>query len=748
LYLGTTGYAARRDFLSPIAIMSRQNAANRRDGHKAWGMNRKEKAKAVSHSGFQQFGGRTKTMADENGYGSAQPHYPIHAPLEVRIRDHAADPTVANEPLDERLRLERLLTSLSSQFINLPADRIDSDIEDAQRRICELLDLDRSTLWQVCEEEPGTLLLTHIHQPQGSLPPPEQMNAADFFPWIVRQVLDGKAVAFSKITDLPPEASRDKESLSAYDTKSNVLIPLTVGAGPVFGVLTFAVMREERHWSKRVVMGFKLIAQVFANALARKQTDQALRESEARYRGIFDGALEGIFRISLHGKILVANPALVKMLGYDSVDDAFFDTEDAATRVWVDPDEHTRFIRFLEEQETIRAYECRFVRKDGTPLWVSLNSRAVRNADGQVVYHEGFIEDITLRRQAEDLLRSAYAEIKELKDRLASENFYLREQIRKDDEHCAIRGQSPAIQKVLRQIDQVAPTDAHVLITGETGTGKELVAQAIHMASKRKDRLMVTVNCAALPSSLIEGELFGREKGAYTGALTRQIGRFELADKGTIFLDEIGELSPELQVKLLRVIQEGEFERLGSSKTIRVDVRVITATNRNLADEVHTGIFRSDLYYRLKVFPIEVPPLRARAEDIPTLVWAFVEEFGIKMGKEINAISEKTMELLKGYAWPGNVRELRNTIERAMILSRSNRLEVLMADEWESTEAPLPTLEEAEHQLILDALTKTMWRIKGPHGAAQMLGLKPPTLYARMKKLGIPFRRSKDEALS
>ena len=656
--------------------------------------------------------------------------------------------SVYEKQAEQRLRFETLLSEISARFVNLPSDRIDSEIEDAQRHICELLDLDRSTLWQVPEREPGTALLTHIHQPQGSASPPEQMNAMDFFPWSVKKVLAGETVIISKMTDLPPEASRDRENYGVFGAKSNVSVPLSVGEGAVFGLLTFAVMREERSWPETVVMGFKLIAQVFANALARKQTDQALRESEARYRGIFDGAIEGIFRISWQGKILVANPALAKMLGYDSVEDAIFSVEDTSNQIWADPDERSHLIQLIKEQKMIRAYECRFLRKDGTTLWVSLNCQAVQQPDGQVAYYEGFIEDYTLRHQAEDSLRSAYAEIKELKERLNSENIYLREQIRTEVDHDAIIGRSPAIQKVLRQIEQVAPTDAHVLITGETGTGKELVARAIHSLSNRKDRLMVTVNCATLPSSLIEGELFGREKGAYTGALTRQIGRFELADKGTIFLDEIGELSLELQSKLLRVIQEGEFERLGSPKTIRVDVRLIVATNRNLADEVYKGNFRRDLYYRLNVFPIEVPPLRTRVEDIPPLVWSFVEEFAVKMGKEINVISEKTMELLKGHAWPGNVRELRNTIERAMILSRGTRLEVLMTEDLESAESSLPTLQAVEHQHILDALTKTMWRIKGPHGAAQMLGLKPPTLYARMKKLGIPFRRSKDKTLS
>ena len=298
---------------------------------------------------------------------------------------------------------------------------------------------------------------------------------------------------------------------------------------------------------------------------------------------------------------------------------------------------------------------------------------------------------------------------------------------------------------MLRQVEQVAPTDSSVLICGETGTGKELVAQAIHRLGPRKSRVMVKVNCAALPSGLVESELFGRERGAFTGALTRQVGRFEVADGSTVFLDEVGELSLEVQSKLLQVLQEGEFERLGSPRTIKVNVRVIAATNRDLAEDIRKGRFREDLYYRLNVFPIRVPALRERPEDIPLLVWAFLEEFCSRMGKKITQVSRKTMEALQRHPWPGNVRQLRNVIEPGAIIATGHTLIVPMLDDI-PMEGALPgqSLAETEREHIMKTLERTGWRIKGAKGAAEILGIKPSTLYTRMQKLGIPGRRQKE----
>ena len=325
------------------------------------------------------------------------------------------------------------------------------------------------------------------------------------------------------------------------------------------------------------------------------------------------------------------------------------------------------------------------------------------------------------RSRSDRELNERLREIEALKQRLETENIYLQEEVKSLAEHSEIVGQSPAIKKVLAQAQQVAPTDSTVLLLGETGTGKELLARVIHNLSRRKDRPLVTVNTASLAPTLIESELFGREKGAYTGALTKQIGRFELADGSSLFLDEIGDLAPELQVKLLRVLQEGRFERLGSPKSIQANVRIIAATHRDLEEAVQQGKFREDLYYRLAVFPIHIPPLRERTEDIPPMVQFFVHEFAEKMGKRIRNIPRKTIEALQRYPWPGNVRELRNVIERAVIVSSGDTLNVELPQLSKGKSSRIVTLEEAERRHIMEVLENTRWRIKGPRGLPNFL---------------------------
>jgi formate hydrogenlyase transcriptional activator len=354
---------------------------------------------------------------------------------------------------------------------------------------------------------------------------------------------------------------------------------------------------------------------------------------------------------------------------------------------------------------------------------------------------EVFAHAIARKREHEKLL-AAMAEIRLLKDRLERENSYLKQaaQVRPPQ---GLVSRSARFLSVVEEIKQVAQTSSTVLLLGETGSGKEVLAQAIHDASARRDRTMIKVNCAALPASLIESELFGREKGAFTGALARQPGRFEIADGSTIFLDEVGELPLELQPKLLRVLQEGEFERLGGSKTIKVDARVIAATNRPLEQAVKEGKFREDLFYRLDVFPIEVPPLRERREDIPFLTWTFVKEFGNSMGKLIEEIAEESMDALRDYHWPGNIRELRNVIERAMILSHGPKLYVKLSNAAlrpVAVKATAGSLDEAELTIIRQAVEQCNWRIRGANGAAALLKMKPTTLESRIKKLGLAPR--------
>jgi len=344
--------------------------------------------------------------------------------------------------------------------------------------------------------------------------------------------------------------------------------------------------------------------------------------------------------------------------------------------------------------------------------------------------------------KAEELLKCSFREIKELKDRLKAENIYLQQEVAQQFNFGEIIGQSSAMSYVFFRVEQVAPMNATVLLLGETGTGKGVVARAIHSRSSRKNRAMVTVNCSSLPANLIESELFGRERGAFTGSDARQIGRFELADGGTIFLDEISEMPMELQPKLLRVIQDGEFERLGSPKTIKVDVRIIAASNRNLETEIRNGKFREDLFYRLNVFPITIPPLSQRQEDISLLVSHFVDKFNKKTGRKITTVPKDTLKAFEEYHWPGNVRELESVIERAVIISQGTTLQVL--DRFESVRKPeepqgheVKAMSELERDHIIQILKKTKWRIEGNNGAAALLGLNASTLRARMRKLGI-----------
>jgi PAS domain S-box-containing protein len=342
-------------------------------------------------------------------------------------------------------------------------------------------------------------------------------------------------------------------------------------------------------------------------------------------------------------------------------------------------------------------------------------------------------------------LQTALSEIKTMKEQLEAENIYFRQENKMKHRFENIIGKSDGLKYVLYRTEQVAPTNATVLILGETGTGKELIAFAIHDMSPRKERPLITVNCAALPGNLIESELFGREKGAFTGADTRQVGRFEVAHGSTLCLDEIGELPLELQAKLLRVIQHNEFERLGSSHTVKVDVRIIATTNRDLEEEVRKGRFRQDLYYRLNVFPITVPPLRQRKDDIPLMVQVFIERYSRKMGKQITTIQKETMKALQDYPWPGNVRELESIIERAVILCPGPVFQ--LADKLDISSLPLltmRTLGETERNQILKILSDTRWRVEGTDGAAAILGIHPSTLRARMHKLGIVRPETKE----
>jgi PAS domain S-box-containing protein len=400
---------------------------------------------------------------------------------------------------------------------------------------------------------------------------------------------------------------------------------------------------------------------------------------------------------------------------------------------------------FFRSHDARRPFEMeyRLLRRDGEYRWIYDSGIPRFSPEGTFLGFIGSCIDLTERRESEDALKKANEELQRLKNQLEAENIYLQQELQLDENVGDIIGQSDAIKYVLFKITQVAPTDSTVLITGETGTGKELAARAIHSASSRKDRPLIKLNCGALAPTLIESELFGHEKGAFTGAAGKKQGRFELANGGTIFLDEIGELPPELQVKLLRVIQENEFERLGSSKTIKVNVRIIAATNRNLKAAVEEGTFREDLLYRLNVYPITMPPLRQRKEDVPLLVEHFCGMYAKRFDKKISSISPRTMQNLQSHSWPGNVRELANVIERAVIHTQGSVLQVV--DQFEQVPretATTQTLEEVEREYIIRTLENTGWRVEGPFGAAKILGLNPSTLRTRMIKLGIQRRHA------
>jgi len=642
----------------------------------------------------------------------------------------------ADAALDQGERVETLLIELSARFISLAPEHVDREIRDAQRRICDYLGFDRSSLFQVPLGDPAALLLTHIYQrPEMPPPPPGKPDMARMFPWALEQVLQGKTIALSKLDDLPAEAARDKESWLRYGTHSLVVVPLPIGRGGL-GALTFASARERGDWPETLVKRLQLVAEVFANAIARASSDQALRESEARLQLTADSAGAGLWMLSVETGRIWATAKMRELfhfapeeeLDYESFLNAIHPEDREAVRQAVE--------QALQTRVELRV-EYRIVLPDGSFRWISTHGSSLCDPSGEPDRLTGVSLDVTERKQAEGQLRRTLDEVRQLRDELRHQNVYLQQEVRLLHGHTRIVGQSQALKRVLAQIEQVAPTGSTVLLLGETGTGKELIASALHELSPRRGHPMVRVNCPAIPTSLIESELFGREKGAYTGALSKQIGRFELANGSTLFLDEIGDLPPDVQVKLLRVLQEKQIERLGNPRSIPVDVRIIAATNHDLEKAVREGRFRQDLYYRLNVFPITVPPLRERPEDIPALVSALVGEFGTALGKNIESVAKESMDALRRYHWPGNVRELRNVIERAMIVAKGPKLWIEPPGKSAATSTPRLTMEEVDREHIHRVLEMTGWRVRGRNGAAEILGVKPTTLNSRMAKLGI-----------
>jgi PAS domain S-box-containing protein len=564
---------------------------------------------------------------------------------------------------------------------------------------------------------------------------------------------------------------------------SYLAVPLLDGAGNILGHL--AVFDERPMPAEpRQLFLFRIFAARATAELQRLQAEERFREGEARYRHLFENAPIGYLTVGTDLRILNVNRRMIEMLGYP-VEELVgapihsFVPDTPAGRVRSE-EVHRRYLA----GESVSAWELEMRRKDGRPLWIHLWMESGRDEAGAILPARAITMGITER----------FLE-KQERARLQEQNLYLQEAIKADHNFEEIVGRSAALRAVLADVARVAATDASVLITGETGAGKELIARAVHSASKRSDRPLIKVNCAALPAGLVESELFGHEKGAFSGAIARRLGRFELAHAGTIFLDEIGELPADAQAKLLRVLQEREFDRVGGAAPVQVDVRVIAATNRDLLKGVQEKTFREDLYYRLNVFPVRLPPLRERREDIPLLVHFLANKFALRIGKRLDKVSQCTMQRLQEYPWPGNVRELENILERAVILTTGATLDIapdllpppapsstsepqthlpfpgvsgepsqtgkgavrlaaptaeqgsvrkadakgqsVLAVAHQHRGRPLARLDAVERDYILTVLEHTNWVITGRRGAATVLGLNPSTLRNRIKKLGI-----------
>jgi formate hydrogenlyase transcriptional activator len=676
------------------------------------------------------------------------------------------------QALRERLDFEQLVAYLSTRFLNLPAGEVDDENEHSLQQVAEHFLVDRGSVVMLTEDE-HELRGTHSFVSEGA-PPFTRTPMPSQLPFWASVIRRGDVYTMKSVDDLPPEAAAEKVFCEKRGIRSTIQLPLHIG-GRVKGVIAFSTLHTEREWPDEVVERLRLVGDIFNNALERQRgeeklvrhfeferliadlsarfvnlsVDQVDREIESGLKAVTEflgNSRSGLVDVSADGTHLRVRhtyalpgvePSPPELLSefIPNFTQAIFRGEVFQSTVDELPQDWVEESRYMKESGLLSNLTIPLVIGESCVGFLTIDSFDVpRKFSGEIIPRLLLVGEVFTNAMARQIRER---EIERLKSQLETENIYLREEIRTELRYEEMVAQSRAMKSVLRQAEKVASTDSTVLLTGETGTGKEVLARAIHAFSDRRERVMVNVNCAALPSTLVESELFGREEGAFTGALSQQLGRFEVADGSTIFLDEISELPLELQPKLLRVLQEGEFERLGSPETVSVDVRIITATNRNLEQAVAERRFREDLLYRLNVFPIIIPPLRERQEDIPPLVWKFVEEFGRKMGKPIEAIPRKTMEQIKRHPWPGNIRELRNVIERAMILNEGPQLQVQLPQIAGTTGAHSMTMNELEKNHILEVLEKTGWKVSGPGGAAEILGMKHTTLGSRMKKLGI-----------
>jgi len=635
--------------------------------------------------------------------------------------------------LNKNRAFESMLGELSSELVNLTFESIDAAIESSLKKMVEFFDADRCHLGELLADEAKVVVPYFYSRPGISLPQTTSVGDG-YLPFVYTQIRENKVLAFSKTSELPDEASKDRTVIDSMGIKSSLIIPLKIDDEVRFA-LSLGTVVKQKLWSEETIRKTQIIANILAHVLQRKSILQKISIEKEWSEAILEGMPQLTYVMNIEGRLVRWNKNYQDLTGYSA--------EELPNKTPRDflSDEHNK--KVMEELQKImedgleRSVEYDIITKSGKIIPSYYGSGKLVKIGGES-YFVGQTVDISEIKQAQEKITAQLEEISALKDQLEAENIYLRNELMSAGSFGEIVGESDTLKHVQYRVEQVAPMDTAVLLEGETGTGKELFARAIHQRSDRSNKPMITVNCASLPATLIESELFGHEKGAFTGAIQKQIGRFELANGGTLFLDEVGEIPIELQSKLLRVLQEGTFERIGSPKTIKVDVRVIAATNKNLEQEISGGRFRMDLFYRLNVFPITVIPLRQRVSDIPILVEHFVKRFNKTMGKSITRIPKKVIEHLKAYAWPGNVRELENIIERAMIVSNSSVLTVepLQMPDYARKEKFQP-LAELERDYIIKVLDRTLWRINGSNGAAQILDMHPETLRSRIKKLGL-----------
>jgi PAS domain S-box-containing protein len=650
------------------------------------------------------------------------------------------------------IEFQTRLTSISNSLATVGHSNVDGIISQALHQIGDAYGLDRIRLWWD-DRQTETSLCSHQWDRDGGMSI-GRIVRTDELSWSRKELRASRCFSFHTIDDMPAEAEKEFISARAEGVKSLLGVPVIIDA-EIVGSVSFVTTSKIRDWPGHIMAELQLLGQVLASSWQRNEYFRKLKENEADLMRSQYVAQIGIFsETALAGKSLLDGFGTSKFSHQACV---IFGIEPGTETVElaisrIHPDDRDGIpgaVREVFRPGTVYTREYRVIRPDGSMVHVEDRTEVEHDDKNRVCRWFGTVQDVTNRVAARSSLESALDEVAALKDRLLDENLYLKREIRNTRRADKIIGENPQFRSVIVAAEKVAPTDVTVLILGETGTGKELIAREIHELSDRSQSPLISVNCAALSSELIESELFGHEAGAFTGAENQRIGRFELADKGTLFLDEIGDLSIDVQAKILRVLQTEDFERLGGVETLRVDVRVIAATNRNLGKMVETGEFRADLYYRINSFPIALPALRDRRSDISILTNFFVEKHAGHLAKEIDSVSQDMIHRLMQMDWPGNVRELESYVQRALIASTGPVLDYFeggtaneqsaLIDDREG-HSVVHELDAIQHQHITRVLDRCGWVIGGENGAAVRIGMPPSTLRSRMKRLGIRRR--------